>query len=53
MRAAILDGAGFDAVWQDIVYVAITAVILVPAGFTIFWLGEKWAKKTGKLKIEG
>lgn len=53
MRAAILDGAGFGDVWKDIVYVAITAIILVPAGFFIFWIGEKWAKKTGKLKIEG
>jgi ABC-2 type transport system permease protein len=53
MRAAILDGAGFGEVWKDIVYVAVTAIILVPTGLVIFWIGEKWAKKTGKLKIEG
>ena len=53
MRAAVLDGAGLADVGGDLVILVVSGVVLIPVGFTCFMLGERWAKKTGKLKIEG
>lgn len=53
MRAAILDGASVLDVKTDILILVISGVILIPVGFLCFAAGERWAKKTGKLKIEG
>ena len=53
MRSAILDGANVGDVWREIVILAVSGVILIPLGFMCFSLGERWAKRTGKLKIEG
>lgn len=53
MRGALLDGAGLGDVWKEIVILAVSGVILIPLGFLCFAAGERWAKKTGKLKIEG
>ncbi len=50
---AILDGATLGDVYKDVIILIISGVILIPLGFLCFALGERWAKKTGKLKIEG
>jgi ABC-2 type transport system permease protein len=53
MRSAILDGATLGDVYKDIIILVVSGVVLIPLGFLCFALGERWAKKTGKLKIEG
>ena len=53
MRAAIIDGAGIRDVSRELMLLLIIGVVLIPIGMFIFWLGERWAKKAGKLKIEG
>ncbi len=53
MRAAVMDGAGVADVSGDILILIVSGVVLIPLGFGCFVLGERWAKRTGKLKIEG
>lgn len=53
VRACLLDGAGFGDVSGDILILACFSVLSVPAGFLVFWLGETWAKRKGKMKVEG
>jgi len=53
IRAAIIDGAGLSEVSRELAILLIIGVFSIPIGMFIFWLGERWAKKTGKLKIEG
>jgi ABC-2 type transport system permease protein len=53
MRAAVLDGVGLAALGDELLILVVSGVVLIPLGFACFVLGERWAKKTGKLKIEG
>jgi len=53
MRAAILDGAGFRALWGDIWPLIITAVVLIPLGVKVFGMAETYCKRHGKLKRSG
>jgi ABC-2 type transport system permease protein len=53
MRAAILDGAGIDALWGDIWPLLLIGVVAVPLGLEIFRRGETYAKRHGKLKRSG
>ncbi len=53
MRAAVMDGVGLADVGNELLILVISGVVLIPVGFACFVLGERWAKKTGKLKIEG
>jgi ABC-2 type transport system permease protein len=52
-REAILDGAPLTAMWDEIWPLLILGVISVPLGLWIFQRGERYAKKTGKLKRSG
>ena len=53
VRAAVLDGASIPAVWQYTWPLLLLAIILIPLGNWVFILGERHAKRTGKLKREG
>jgi len=53
MRAAILDGATPGDVKGDLLILVVLGVVLIPIGLAFFLWGERWAKKVGKLKIEG
>jgi hypothetical protein len=53
IRACLLEGAGLADVKGDILILAVFSVVLVPVGFLIFRVGEAWAKRKGKIKIEG
>jgi len=53
MRAALLEGAGLRQLWGDVLPLAATAVILVPAGLKIFAWAEAYCKRHGKLKRSG
>jgi ABC-2 type transport system permease protein len=53
IRAAILDGAGVDALWGDIWPLLLIGVIAVPLGLETFRRGEIYAKRHGMLKRSG
>jgi ABC-2 type transport system permease protein len=52
-RRAVLDGAGPAAVWSDIWPLIVTGVIAIPLGLYVFSLGERYAKRHGRLKRSG
>jgi ABC-2 type transport system permease protein len=52
-RKAILDGAGVSAVWGDLWPLVLIGVIAVPLGLYVFSLGERYAKRHGRLKRSG
>jgi ABC-2 type transport system permease protein len=52
-RAALLEGAGVAELWESIWPLLIMGVVFVPLGLYVFHLGERYAKKTGKLKRSG
>jgi len=53
VRAALLEGAGWDVIMPDVLTVLIIGIILVPLGAFAFSVTERWAKKKGKLKRSG
>jgi ABC-2 type transport system permease protein len=53
IRDAILEGAGLGSVWDDIWPLIIIGVVSVPLGLQIFGIGERYAKRHGKLKRSG
>jgi ABC-2 type transport system permease protein len=52
-RAALRDGAGVGELWGSIWPLLVMGVVFVPLGIWIFHLGERYAKRTGKLKRSG
>jgi ABC-2 type transport system permease protein len=52
-RRAVLDGAGVGAVWGDIWPLILIGAAAVPAGLYVFSLGERYAKRHGRLKRSG
>ena len=53
IRHAILDGYGLGAVWGDIWPLIVIGVLSIPLGLIIFGIGERHAKRHGKLKRSG
>ena len=53
VRGALLDGKGVAASAPDIAALAVFAVVLVPLSIAVFSAGERWAKRTGRLKRHG
>jgi ABC-2 type transport system permease protein len=51
IRGAILDGRG--VAWADVWPLLIIGAVAVPLGLGVFKAGERYAKKTGKLKRSG
>jgi len=52
-RRAILDGASVSAVWDDLWPLMLIGVVAVPLGLYVFALGERYAKRHGRLKRSG
>ncbi len=52
-RAALRDGAGVVELWSSIWPLLVMGVVFVPLGIWVFHLGERYAKRTGKLKRSG
>ena len=52
-RDALLNGASIPSLWKYIWPLLIMGAVFVPLGLWIFHLGERYAKKTGKLKRSG
>jgi ABC-2 type transport system permease protein len=53
IRAALLDGSGIAQLWPTILGLAVAGVALVPFGVWVFSMGERYAKRTGRLKRSG
>src|SRR5689334_23541213 len=53
IRHAILDGYDVGAVWGDIWPLIVIGVVAIPLGLWIFGVGERHAKRHGKLKRSG
>jgi ABC-2 type transport system permease protein len=53
MRKAILDGVGVGGVWAEIWPLIVIGLVSVPLGLFVFGLGERHAKRHGKLKRSG
>jgi ABC-2 type transport system permease protein len=53
IRDAILEGAGVAAVWDQIWPLLVIGAVSVPLGLEVFRLGERYAKRHGKLKRSG
>jgi ABC-2 type transport system permease protein len=52
-RRAVIDGAGPAAVWGDIWPLILIGAIAIPLGLHVFSLGERYAKRHGRLKRSG
>ena len=53
VRMALLEGAGVGLLWPKIWPVLLMGAALIPLGSWVFSLGERYAKKTGKLHRNG
>jgi ABC-2 type transport system permease protein len=53
LRHAILDGAGVSAVWGDLWPLLVLGAVTIPLGLAVFRVGERYAKRHGKLKRSG
>ncbi len=52
-RAALLDGAGITGLWPCLWPLILMGAVFVPVGILVFKAGERYAKRTGKLKRSG
>jgi ABC-2 type transport system permease protein len=53
IRAALVDGKSVTDMTGTLATLVLFGLILVPGGIFVFAVGERWAKKTGKLKRQG
>ena len=53
IRSALIDGAGPGELWGTMLGLLAAGLVLIPAGVWVFTLGERYAKRTGKLKRSG
>jgi ABC-2 type transport system permease protein len=52
-RKAILDGASVSSLWGDLWPLILIGAIAVPLGLFVFSVGERYAKRHGRLKRSG
>ena len=53
IRAALLEGASLATLTPIILLLIVVGVVTIPVGVFIFGWGERYAKRTGKLKRNG
>lgn len=53
VRGALIDGRGIVESGGDIVALVVFAAVLIPVSIAVFSAGERWAKRTGRLKRHG
>ena len=53
IRGSLIDGQSTSDQWANIWPLLIMGLITVPAGLKIFEAGERFAKRTGRLKRNG
>jgi ABC-2 type transport system permease protein len=53
IRSALIDGEGFVQLWPTMLGLVVSGLIMIPIGVYVFSLGERYAKRTGRLKRSG
>jgi ABC-2 type transport system permease protein len=53
IRGALINGDGFGDLWPTMLGLIATGLVMIPLGVYVFSLGERYAKRTGKLKRSG
>lgn len=53
IRSALIDGEGFAELWPTMVGLIASGMLMIPLGVYVFSLGERYAKRTGRLKRSG
>ncbi|MCZ7577494.1 MAG: ABC transporter [Dehalococcoidia bacterium] len=53
IRSALIDGEGFAELWPTMVGLVASGFLMIPLGVYVFSLGERYAKRTGRLKRSG
>ncbi|HEY7270955.1 MAG TPA: ABC transporter permease, partial [Dehalococcoidia bacterium] len=53
IRGALVDGKSAGDMAGILATLVLFGIVLVPGGIAVFAVGERWAKKTGKLKRQG
>jgi ABC-2 type transport system permease protein len=53
IRAALIDGEGFAELWPTMLGLVASGMLMIPLGVYVFSLGERYAKRTGRLKRSG
>lgn len=53
VRGSLINGRGIDQSRGDLAVLAVFAVVLIPLSIAVFSAGERWAKRTGRLKRQG
>jgi ABC-2 type transport system permease protein len=53
IRSALIQGEGFGTLWPKMVGLLLSGFVLIPLGVMVFSAGERYAKRTGKLKRSG
>lgn len=53
IRAALIDGAGLAELKETLIGLFVVGLALIPVGIKVFSWGERYAKRTGRLKRSG
>ena len=53
IRSALIDGEGFTQLWPTMLGLIASGIVMIPLGVYVFSMGERYAKRTGKLKRSG
>jgi ABC-2 type transport system permease protein len=53
IRRALIDGVGLAELWPTLVGLLAAGLVLIPVGVWVFGRGERYAKRTGRLKRSG
>jgi len=53
IRSALIDGDGFAELWPTMLGLVASGFLMIPLGVYVFSLGERYAKRTGRLKRSG
>ncbi len=53
IRAALIDGQGFADLWPTMLGLIASGLVMIPLGVMVFSAGERYAKRTGRLKRSG
>jgi ABC-2 type transport system permease protein len=53
IRSALIDGDGFGDLWLTIAGLIVSGFVMIPLGVWVFSMGERYAKRTGRLKRSG
>ncbi|MFN2114957.1 MAG: ABC transporter permease [Anaerolineae bacterium] len=53
IRSALMEGTGLTELWPLLVGLLAAGLVLIPVGVHVFGWGERYAKRTGRLKRSG